>query len=138
MQERVRLREEQKVRGVNLGATILDAEPEPMDGCEDLSDDFQNGEPDDELDLLNSRLEKKSGSNFRRSSKEEFRRASAFGGSHTQEEEDRGAEEEPDQADIFTGKITRPSDYEEIPFEEDELEEVKTVLLREEEADRAG
>ena len=138
MQERVRLREEQKVRGVNLGATILDAEPEPMDGCEDLSDDFQNGEPDDELDLLNSRLEKKSGSNFRRSSKEEFRRASAFGGSHTQEEEDRGAEEEPDQADIFTGKITRPSDYEEIPFEEDELEEVKTVLLREEAADRAA
>ena len=138
MQERVRLREEQKVRGVNLGATILDAEPEPMDGCEDLSDDFQNGEPDDELDLLNSRLEKKSGSNFRRSSKEEFRRASAFGGSHTQEEEDRGAEEEPDQADIFTGKITRPSDYEEIPFEEDELEEVKTVLLREEAADRSA
>src|SRR5699024_5449242 len=33
---------------------------------------------------------------------------------------------------------TRPSDYEEIPFEEDELEEVKTVLLREEEADRAA
>ena len=52
MQERVRLREEQKVRGVNLGATILDAEPEPTDGCEDLSDDFQNGEPDDELDLF--------------------------------------------------------------------------------------
>ncbi len=138
MQERVRLREEQKVRGVNLGATILDAEPEPTDGCEDLSDDFQNSEPDDELDLLNSRLEKKSGSNFRRSSKEEFRRASAFGGSHTQEEEEKGIEEEPDQADIFTGKITRPSDYEEIPFEEDELEEVKTVLLREEAADRAA
>lgn len=122
-EERRRLREEQRVRGVNLDATVLDGDFDLQEDYEQEEDLLPEGGPEDELDLLNSRLEGKSKSNFRRSTKEEFKRASA-GGSRSQEE----SEESHSQADVFTGKITRPETYEEVPFDEDELEEVKSVL----------
>ncbi|RGY99433.1 DNA translocase FtsK [Clostridium sp. AM58-1XD] len=142
-EERRRIREENRVRGVNLDATALDAGGYP-DGDYEYDDDYNDDydealdlEPGDELGSLNDRLEGKKEvqrSSFRRSSREEFKRAPASGNLAAHGDGTSGGTR-TDQADVFTGKITPPAEFDEdtVPFDADELEEVRTAVSKTEE-----
>lgn len=148
-EERKRLREERRVRGVDLDATMLgdDGYDDYMDGDyddEDGNDIPLDSEPGDELEALNNRLAEKAdgagkpeksargNSNFRRSSKEEFKRASATGSPAREASSEMEEGDGRESADVFTGRITLPAGYEEdeVPFDADELEEVKTAVRK--------
>ena len=114
-EERRRLREEQRVRGVNLGATTLEMEqPVPQvdyqeygqekAAAADEKGESQAGDHNMTPGQLADSLEKAG-----------------------EQRAEKGA------ADVFTGKITMPSGYEDqAPFDEDQLEAVKACVSKEE------
>lgn len=125
-EEQRHLREERRVRGVNMGAIILnDMEYPDGEYEEELEKEYEErdayrysaetSELEDELDTLNQRLSEQG---------KEEKAISRI--------DSRGESQKPSSADIFTGKITPPGgmDEDEIPFDIDALEEVKSAVKR--------